>query len=416
MEMSQNDILFGKISEKIKNRMAPSDFEIWENTFSVVKIKGDGNLIVFSYNDEKTYKDFTAKYMNYIYMAVSSVTGHIPSVKFVSAAGKKSSARAKRKTSPAKRAARYKRGIRNIIASVLCFVLAVALALICANYAMNMNFKENFYSLGIDHTYENFRIIQLSDLHGSSYGKNNDKLVHRLSLLEPDIIVMTGDCYDGGSSDALESLVTRLSEIAPVYYIYGNNECEIEFGCDMTLEALDAKFGFDDENRNPEKLRKSDSELKKTLEKAGAKVLFNEYEDIEVKGNKVRIFGTLTSNPSAFWQYAGGKFNEFLYDGDSDTAKIFLCHEPVLIETLEDETWGDLVMCGDTHGGMARLPVVGGLYSRSYGLLPEMKGHMIYGKYETENENIIVTSGLSNKDLLRIANRPEIVIADINKY
>lgn len=416
MEASQNDILFAELCEKIKIHVAPADFEIWEKTFSVSKTKGDGKQIVFSYNDEKAYRDFTAKYMNYIYLAVSSVTGHIPSVKFVPEGSEKKDSRRKRSTPLPKKTSRYKKGIMNAFASVLCLVFAVLFALICVNYAMNMKFNENFYSLGTDHTYENFRVIQLSDIHGSSYGKNNDRLVHRMTVLDPDIIVMTGDCYDGGSTDAITSLVERLSEIAPVYYIYGNNECEIAFGLDMTLESLDAKFGFDDENRNPEKLYESDTGLRDTLENAGAKVLFNEYDMIEINGNKVKIFGTLTSNPSAFWQYAGDKFNEFLYEGDPDTVKIFLCHEPVLIETLEGETWGDIVMCGDTHGGLARLPGLGGIFSQSYGFLPEMKGHMIYGKYETDGGDVIVSSGLSNKDILRIANRPEIVIADINKY
>lgn len=183
----------------------------------------------------------------------------------------------------------------------------------------------------------------------------------------------------------------------------------------MTLEALDSLIGATDENRDVQKLYDLDGGLRKTLEATGVKVLFNESDLITVGENKIRIFGTLTSNPSAFWQYAGEEFNKFISETNGEI-KIFACHEPVLLETLNEEYWGDLVLCGDTHGGVARLPGFGALYSRDYGFFPERGKHLIYGKYTVENSQVIVSSGLENKNPLRIFNQPEIVIVDINRY
>ena len=209
---------------------------------------------------------------------------------------------------------------------------------------------------------------------------------------------------------------TALAKIAPTYYIYGNNECEKAFASTMTLEDLDALIGASNGKRDVTKLYARDNGLRDALEETGVKVLFNESDVIEVGTNRIRIFGTLTSNPSAFWDYAGEEFNSFISDS-SNEVKIHLCHTPLLIETLdEEEYWGDLVLCGDTHGGVVRLPMFGALYSRDYGFLPEKRGYMMYGKYIVGDSQVIVNSGLENKKPLRIFNQPEIVIVDVNKY
>ncbi len=411
---SEYDFTWEKIVGEMEKSVPAPDFEIFKKTFSLLRVKG--NLLVFGYNDKAAYTDFTEKYMKQIYTAACSACLRLAKVKFVPLTAKNVSPTPSVGVKNGHRE-KYKRGIKEILISVLCLAAAFVLLLTGVSFAVNLNFKENFYSLSIQHTYDNFRVIQLSDLHNAVYGKNNDKLVHRITLLKPDLIVMTGDCLDkNGSLEKLEALCSRLTAVAPTYYIYGNNENEVAFACDMTLEALDEKFSFTEDTRDPQKLYQSDSGLKAALENAGVKVLMNDFDTIEIKSNKVKIFGTLTSNPSAFWPYAGQRFSEFINREDSDAIRIFLCHEPTLLETLDEEYWGDVIFCGDTHGGVVRLPGVGALYSKDYGLLPEARGHMIYGKYALGESSVIVSSGLTNRGWVRIADQPEIVVADINKY
>lgn len=352
------------------------------------------------------YNEFLIKNKNALRSACGAVCGQMPDIKF------KYLKKERGKTTEKN----YKKGVKNIVASLICLVLAFILGIISVNYIANRSFKENFYSVSISRTAENFRVIQLSDLHNCSYGTENSNLLDRITKLRPDIIALTGDCLDeNGDVEQIVRFCRDLAQIAPTYYIYGNNECKRAFSSDMTLESLDSLIGASNENRDVKKLYALDNGLKETLESSGVKVLFNETDSITVGENKIRIFGTLTSNPSAFWQYAGEEFNKFITE-NSDEIKLFLCHEPLLIETIKEPYWGDLVLSGDTHGGEARLPGFGAVYSRNFGFLPEKSKHMIYGKYISGDSQVIVSSGLENRNPLRIFNQPEIAVIDINKY
>ena len=401
---------FSQISEKLGNLTSEQDRNLFDRTFTLQK--HDKNVFVFGYDDKTACDAFLAENRNALFSAVGSVCGQLPELKFKQLP--KSYASEKKDEKPKK--ANYKRGVKNIVASLICLVLALILGVISINFIANRKFKENFYSVSINKTKDNFRIIQLSDLHTSTYGKDNADLIDRITKLEPDIIILTGDCVDqDATADNTVSLCTALAKIAPTYYIYGNNECQKAFSNAMTLESLDELTGQPGETKDSQKLYDLDNGLKKTLEATGVKVLFNESDLITIGSTDIRIFGTLTSNPSAFWPYAGTAFNSFLNE-NTDEIKIFACHEPLLLETLEDEKWGDLVLCGDTHGGVVRLPGIGALYTRDDGLFPEKRGAMVYGKYKLGSSQVIVSSGLENKNPLRIFNQPEIVIVDVNNY
>lgn len=416
-----------EITKLIIKRLKAERGEQWAADFSenFRLVKFDGSRFVFAYSDKSAYEIFMSDGINPLRTAAAAACGKMPDIRF-----KYEPKKAKKRAVSSKpavpifdsefdtevRRVNYKKGIKSIIASFICIVLAFLIAVVGINYFANRKFKENFYSLSLKNTFDNFRIIQLSDLHNSTYGKNNKELTDRISRLAPDIIVMTGDCLDkNGSEDEITELCTALAAVAPTYYIYGNNEWQRSFDCGETLEDIDGLTGGSDGGRDANKLYSADKGLKNALEKTGVKVLFNSSDIIEIGNNRVKIFGTLTSNPSAFWPYAGDEFYKFVSE-DTDCVKLFLCHEPLLFETLYEDFWGDLVLCGDTHGGVVRLPALGALYSRDFGLLPERADHFIYGKYKAGTSDLIVSSGLSNKGFPRVFNQPELVIIDVNKY
>ena len=53
--------------------------------------------------------------------------------------------------------------------------------------------KLNIVSSKIPIEFEEYKIIQLSDLHNKSFGKNNERLIEAIDKETPDIVVMTGD-------------------------------------------------------------------------------------------------------------------------------------------------------------------------------------------------------------------------------
>lgn len=303
------------------------------------------------------------------------------------------------------------------IISLIFVTIAASVATVGYNYIQNRNFKENFYSVSSMKVNNKIRVIQISDLHNCSFGNNNSSLISRVEKLKPDIILYTGDCIDAtdGSIENVLSLCKTLSTVASSYYIYGNNEVEKYYDIPLTQEMLDAKYGFDDSNRNPQKLLETKDSFALSLEEAGVKVLKNSMDTITVGNTNVDVYGVLTSNPSSFWSYAGESFEKYLYSNENNL-KITAIHEPLIFKEYSPDFWGDLTLAGHTHGGMVRIPFIGPAYTYEGGILPERNGHYVCGRYEVQGDPLIVSSGLENQTFFRINNQPEIVIVDINKF
>ena len=303
------------------------------------------------------------------------------------------------------------------IISMIFVVTAVFIAAVGCSYVANRNFRETFHSTSSLKVNNKIRIVQISDLHNCVYGKNNAKLIDRVKKLSPDLIIYTGDCIDSkaDSNDRVIALCETLATVAPSYYIYGNNEVEKYYDYLLTQESLDAEFGFDDITRNPAKLLEYTDEFEEELEAVGVKVLKNNSDTVIVGTTPVDVYGVLTSNPSSFWSYAGESFDEHIYT-DTNNLKITAIHEPCVFEEYYPDSWGDIMLAGHTHGGIAKIPVIGPLYTPEGGFLPASGGHYVYGRYEVQARPLIISSGLENKNIFRINNRPEIVIVDINRF
>lgn len=309
------------------------------------------------------------------------------------------------------------RVLKLFLISLIFVSIAASIAIIGCNYIGNRNFKETFYSVSSLKVNNKIRIIQISDLHNSSYGKDNIKLIDRVRKLKPDLIIYAGDIVDSkaNSNDKVLGLCKELADIAPSYYIYGNNEVEMYYDIALTQESLDKKFGFNDNNRDPDKLLEITDNLTKKLEASGVKVLKNKMDTITVGTTDVDVYGVLTSNPSSFWSFSGKSFDEYMYSNETHL-KITAIHEPLLLEEYSPDSWGDLVLAGHNHGGTVKIPMVGPLYTHDGGLLPERGGHYVSGRYEVQGRPLIISSGLENKNIFRINNQPELVIVDINKF
>lgn len=398
-----------RIKEHLKMALPEDVYYRWVDDFVFESI--DDKKIIVGYSGNESLKEFNRDYKDVVWVNICSVVGYSGELKVY----KRSVAAQK----PEK--TKYRRQIKTAKLFFLCTVfviIALAVSLIAANYISNRTFRETFYSTSSIKVNNKVRVIQISDLHNSVYGKKNSKLISRIKKLKPDLIVLTGDCID--SSDNSENqtldLCKRLAEIAPSYYIYGNNEIEKFYDFNFTQKALDDEFGFSDKTRNPAKLTEKKDSFQKELENTGINVLKNETDVITVGSTNVEVYGVFTSNPSAFWSYAGPSFDDYIYK-NTGNLKITAIHEPFIFETYTDVySWGDLLLAGHTHGGVARIPMLGSLFTKEGGFFPERKGSYVYGRYEVSGSPLIVSSGLANNNIYRINNKPELVIIDINKF
>lgn len=393
-----------QIKEFFKESVTEDIFNAYSDTFDFEE-SGKEIQVIFHGSD---FKAFKKECKSALMTSVVSVMGDGYKIKFIQRKGYNALSP---KTKKNIRAAKF-----FVIGMAFVFV-AMAVVLVLLSYIGNRSFRETFYSTSSIKVDSPVRVIQISDLHGVSYGKNNEKLISRVKALDPDLIICTGDIVDSVEEDIDYALVLaeNLSKIAPSYYIYGNNEVEGVFDFPLNEKELDQKFGFDKDTRREGALLEIPDEFETKLEQAGIKVLKNEVDTIEIGTMKVDVYGALTSNPSSFWSYSEKAFLSYI-DENPANIKITAVHEPFIFEEFQPEFWGDLSLCSHTHGGVVRLPVLGPLYTREGGLFPERSGKLVWGRYNVQGNPVIVSAGLENKNVLRINNEPELVIVDINKF
>ena len=287
-----------------------------------------------------------------------------------------------------KRKARGKRLSRILV--IACIFLAIDLIVIGLwNYIVHEEntLEVSFYHLQSDKVESGFRIVQLSDLHLHEFGEKNSELVDWVRRLEPDIIVITGDMNNHYDDDThvVTELCSQLVEITDVYYVMGNHEW------------------VDHIHRH--------TSIKADIVATGITMLENSYIVKEINGNRV-VIGGLVNEVSNYDLYSGPNFMKRFMNEDG--FKLLLVHYPeYFLGKLNDYTI-DLALCGHTHGGLVRLPVIGGLYSTDQGLFPKL----YQGMQKVEGGSVVVVSrGLGGEGILpRINNNPEIVVVDVNWY
>lgn len=395
-----------KIKEFFKSVVTEEFYNIWGDTFDIEVI--GRNRVVVMYHGPWEYKKFKKECKSVLKRCIRWGAGKKMKIKL---SPKRQQEIQNQKTKKNIRAMKF------FITGTIFLGIATAAVIVMCNYISNRNFKETFYITSSIKVDSPIRVIQLSDLHGCQYGEKNEKLLERVEALEPDIIICTGDMVNSAKDDMdyAVNLAQELVKIAPSYYVYGNNEVETIYDVPLNEKELDEKFGFDKNNRDETALLKLEDPFEEELEKTGVKVLKNEKDTIKVKSMTVDVYGVLNSNPSSFWSYSEKSFLSYLYE-NTDNIKITAVHEPYIFETFSSEYWGDLMVCGHTHGGVLRVPLLGPLYTHEGGLFPERSAHFVYGRYDASGSPLIVSSGLENEEIFRINNEPELVIIDINKF
>lgn len=392
---------------KMSQTLPDSVIENWIDHLYV--LKNDGNKVVLEFKGQGRPSFYEDKYGRVLEECLEWAAGHSVEVEYTFATVPFTSHKSRKKE--------ISRGLKVFCIAALALVILVGFT-VGENVLINRNFMENFYQVPSGKVERTLRVIQLSDLHNSSYGDNNAELVRRIELLKPDIIVMTGDMVEKSdvSADIILNLCKELVETAPVYYIYGNNEKSRFMSMeDKDWEEMDELFTLSTQEERLEVLKEMDGGFREQLEAVGVVVLWNEMTSLDIDGMKVDIFGTFTTEPETFWNYVGQEYEQFLYD-NTDRFKLLLCHEPYIFETYGDGGWADLALCGQTHGGVVRLPKLGGVYEQKNGFFPEMKGAFVYGEYNLQKCSLIVSSGLTNRGIPRINNQPELVVVDISRY
>ena len=274
---------------------------------------------------------------------------------------------------------------------VLVILLLIVALIGFGFYSSRHLLTVSHYTIEREDIREPIRIVHLTDLHNSIFGKGNKRLLARVEAEKPDLIFLTGDLLNQNDSNTeiAVDLIRNLVKIAPVYASFGNHEL-----------AHEQNFG---------------TEMRKLFSDAGAVVLEYNYTELKLKEQELRIGGLygycVPPNGHKRWQRQKDYLFEFQ---DTDKTTLLLSHIPVSwIQNTSLDDWDvDVIFAGHAHGGQIRIPFVGGLWAPDQGWFPGRECGLYYSK---DNSSVLVLSrGLgSNNKIPRFNNIPEIVVTDI---
>ncbi len=285
-----------------------------------------------------------------------------------------------------------------LMTTLLCGVITLTAYLICDQYVI----MTPEYTIKSDKVKNGFTIALISDLHNTDLGNHNQRVLDTLKTKSPDMIAVVGDMVDRWATDITPTLhlMKNLPDIAPTYYVMGNHDKSCPQYETFKQEIMDSGVHF---------LRASENGGD-ILSKAETTTVFND--------DKVHILGLHT--------YSNGEYEDPRYTAIMDKFcsksgfKILLCHYPEFTTWFfgQDkyyETNFDLMLCGHTHGGIIRIPFVGGLIAPNQGFFPEYdRGIFTIDENNKNPYHMVITGGLGqDRRCIRINNFPQITLIHV---
>lgn len=239
--------------------------------------------------------------------------------------------------------------------------------------------------------FNNFKIVQISDLHDNFFDRDNHSLLNAVKSEKPDIIVITGDFVDKNSTDisSLLKFAKTLSSIAPCYFITGNHEAE--FTQRMPYNEL---------------LRKLNDNGIITLDDDVKQIVRGD-QHINIAGLSDPLFQEINNEE---YMKPADYYAENYRKLDTTGWTVLLAHRPYEFETFASLK-ANLVLSGHEHGGQIRIPFLGGVFAPGEGFFPKYDS----GVYRKNDTTMVVSRGLGNSVApIRINNTPELTVIELS--
>ncbi|TQO39098.1 hypothetical protein GQ41_3766 [Arenibacter algicola] len=247
-------------------------------------------------------------------------------------------------------------------------------------------------------SFNGLRIVQISDLHLGSFNYRYHILhraINTINSLKPDFIFFTGDLVNNyawelnGWEDVLKSLTAQQGK----YSVLGNHD----YGDYSKWES--------EEERNS-----NFADIKDFHAQIGFKLLLNEAECIENKGDKIAIVGVENWGNPPFKQY--GDLQQSLQGVEDVGFKILLSHDPShWSEEVVNKTNIALTLSGHTHGMQAGINIK----NKEWSPIKYKYKHWA-GLYRLGHQFLYVSRGLGWMGFPgRLGMRPEITFIELEK-
>ena len=227
--------------------------------------------------------------------------------------------------------------------------------------------------------FDGLRIVELADLHGRVFGRGSRRLLAAVRRAEPDLICIDGDLFDEHTDLAmLPPLLRGLCAIAPVYYVTGNHEWRVP-GLRGILAQMRA---------------------------CGVTVLQDDWRVLRRGEDALIVAGTDDPCGPAERKTPAELIADIRAEAGEAAFLLLLAHRNDQLPQ-----WSALsvqaVLAGHCHGGVVRLPFVGGLFGTDRRLFPAWDA----GLYRQGETALYVSRGLGYTNVhFRLFNRPEVAV------
>lgn len=263
-------------------------------------------------------------------------------------------------------------------------VLLVLTALLAAGFLLwgNCSLQTTETALvspALPPAFDGLRIVELADLHGRVFGRGSRRLLAAVRRAEPDLICIDGDLFDERTDLAmLPPLLRGLCAIAPVYYVTGNHEWRVP-GLRGILAQMRA---------------------------CGVTVLQDDWRVLRRGEDALIVAGTDDPCGPAERKTPAELIADIRAEAGEAAFLLLLAHRNDQLPQ-----WSALgvqaVLAGHCHGGVVRLPFVGGLFGTDRRLFPAWDA----GLYRQGETALYVSRGLGYTNVhFRLFNRPEIAV------
>lgn len=274
--------------------------------------------------------------------------------------------------------------MKKILKIFITMLILIILLLLYSRFIGTIGLNTKEYTIkdnNISNDFDGIKIVHFSDIHYKRIITKDriDKIINEINLINPDIVIFTGDLIDQ-DSEINEDDITYLKEV---------------------LSKINAKYGKYSVIGNHD--YSIDIEILRSIYKeSNFNLLENSYDIIYGKDNNKLYIGGISTGA-----FSDTVLNKMKYDEES--YKIIILHEPDYIDEIISLN-PNLILGGHSHNGQVNIP-----YLKKY-FVPTGSKKYYDEHYLVNNTNLYISSGIGvSRYNFRLFNHPSINFYRINK-
>lgn len=274
--------------------------------------------------------------------------------------------------------------MKKILKIFITIIILIILLLLYSRFIGTIGLNTKEYTIednNISNDFDGIKIVHFSDIHYKRMITKDriDKIINEINLINPDIVIFTGDLIDQ-DSEINEDDITYLKEV---------------------LSKINAKYGKYSVIGNHD--YSIDIEILRSIYKeSNFNLLENSYDIIYGKDNNKLYIGGISTGA-----FSDTVLNKMKYDEES--YKIIILHEPDYTDEIISLN-PNLILGGHSHNGQVNIP-----YLKKY-FVPTGSKKYYDEHYLVNNTNLYISSGIGvSRYNFRLFNHPSINFYRINK-